>query len=58
MIGIDFNIYEIDLIMIEGHHYNKETIDRSKKILSLLKKNNFKLIHGKFPGNSVFKFEK
>ena len=58
LMGIDFNRYEIDLIMIEVHHYNKETIDRSKKILSLLTRNNFKLIHGKFPGNSVFKYEK
>ena len=58
LIGIDFHKYEIDLIMIEVHHYNAETIDKSKKILSLLKKNNFKLIHGKFPGNSIFKCEK
>ena len=58
LMGIDFNKYEIDLIMIEVHSYNKETIDRSKKILNLLTKNSFKLIHGKFPGNSIFKCKK
>ena len=58
LLGINFDIYEIDLIMIEVHHYNRETIIRSEKLLNLLTKKGFKLIYGKYPGNSIFKNEK
>ncbi|MDC1112159.1 FkbM family methyltransferase [Candidatus Pelagibacter sp.] len=58
LMGIDFERCEIDLIMIEVHHFDEETIERSKKILSLLTTKGFKLIYGNYPGNSIFKFEK
>ena len=41
--------------MVEIHDYDKKTLKNSKKIQQLLKKNNFKLIYGKFPGNCIFK---
>ena len=56
--GINFDEYEIDLIMIEVHHYNSETTARSDKILTLLTQKGFKLAYGKYPGNCIFRCEK
>ena len=56
--GINFDEYEIDLIMIEVHHYNSETTARSEKILTLLTQKGFKLAYGKYPGNCIFRCEK
>ena len=56
--GINFDVYEIDLIMIEVHHYNKETNNRAEQILALLTGKGFKLIYGKYPGNCIFKSKK
>lgn len=56
--GINFKKHSIDLIMVEIHDYDKKTLRNSKKIQQLLKKNNFKLIYGNFPGNCIFKCKK
>ena len=54
--GIDFKKYNIDLIMIEVHYYDKTTKSNAIKIKKILNKNNFKLLYGKFPGNCIFKY--
>ena len=53
--GIDYEKYEIDLIMIEVHHFDEKTKKISKEILNFLTKKNFKLIFGSYPGNCIFK---
>jgi len=53
--GIDFEKYIIDLIMIEVHSYDKKTKKDAKEILELLTSKKFKLIHGIYPGNCIFK---
>ncbi|MDC1112474.1 FkbM family methyltransferase [Candidatus Pelagibacter sp.] len=52
--GIDFNKNIINLIMIEVHHFSKETIDKSIKIRNLLEQKGFTLVCGDYPGNCVF----
>ena len=53
--GIDFKKNIINLIMIEVHHFSKETIDKSIKIRNLLEQEGFILVCGDFPGNCVFR---
>jgi len=53
--GIDFEKYIIDLIMIEVHHFDEKTKKISEEILDFLIKKNFKVIHGAYPGNCIFK---
>jgi len=53
--GMDFEIYVIDLIMIEVHHYDDKTKKIADEILNFLTKKNFKLVFGKYPGNCIFK---
>ena len=48
--------YQIEMIiLIEGHAYNLNLKKKCEKMLKYLNKNNFKLIHGSFPGNGIFK---
>lgn len=56
--GINFKKNIIDLIMIEVHHFSKETTDKSLKIRKLLEEEDFFLIYGDYPGNCVFKNKK
>ena len=53
--GIDFNKNNINFILIEVHSFDKKTKINSKKIWNLLKKEKYKLIYGKYPGNCIFK---
>ncbi len=53
--GMDFERYEIDLIMIEVHHYDDKTKKIADEILNFLTKKNFKLVFGTYPGNCIFK---
>jgi len=56
--GINFKINTIELIMIEVHHFSKETINKSQKIKNLLEQEGFYLIYGDYPGNCIFKNKK
>jgi FkbM family methyltransferase len=56
--GINFKKNIIDLIMIEVHHFSKETIDKSFKIRKLLEEEDFFIIYGDYPGNCIFKNKK
>ena len=53
--GINLKKYNVEIIMIEGHAYNKILKKKCSKMLQYLNKNNFKLVFGSFPGNGIFK---
>lgn len=53
--GINFEETDIELIMIEVHHFNEKTIEKSVKIRKLLEDEGFILIYGDYPGNCIFK---
>ena len=52
--SINFKKYKINLICIEILDHNKQSKDKSKKILKILKKNNFRYLK-KIGVNSIFK---
>ena len=55
--GINFEKYEIDLIMIEVHNYDETTKKRADEILKFLNEKNYVLVCGEYPGNCIFKYQ-
>ena len=53
--GLNLKKNKIDLISIEMHNYNSEINQKSLLIFKLMKKNQYKLVYGKYPGTLIFK---
>ena len=56
--GLDLKKYDIELILIEVHHYNSEARKKAEEIAKILKSSNFELLLGPYPGNCIFKKKK